>query len=123
MAKKDYVVCPTCGWNKVIESDRRVTKDKDGFIHWPKVDLKTCFIIQVREGGGKKTGSGVKGRGKAPGSGFHLIPKESLTLREAITNPKYINLLDEVKVQLLDTLSKALEIGWIKKEEIRHGSS
>jgi hypothetical protein len=121
MVKKDYIVCPLCGWNRVLESAKRSAKGKT--FTWPTINLGSCFIIQVREGGGKKAGSGAKGRGKAPGSGFHLIPSESLTLQGARNNPKYTELLDEVKAQLLDTISKALETGWIKKEEIGHGSS
>jgi len=121
MVKKDYIVCPLCGWNRVLESTKRDKKGKT--FKWPTINLGSCFIIQVREGGGKKAGSGAKGRGKAPGSGFHLIPSESLTLKGAMSDPKYTELLGEVKVQLLDTISKALEIGWMTEEEIRHGSS
>lgn len=121
MVKKDYIVCPVCGWNRVLESEKRSKKGKS--FRWPVIDLGTFFMVQVREGGGKKAGSGVKGRGKAPGSGFHLIPSESLTLQEARNDPKYTDVLDEVKVQLLGTISKALEIGWIKENEIRYGSS
>ena len=116
MVKKDYIVCPLCGWNRVLESEKRDKKGKT--FRWPIVDLGTFFMVQVREGGGKKAGSGAKGRGKAPGSGFHLIPKESLTLQEVRNNPKYTEILGEVKAQLLDMISKALESGWVKKEEI-----
>jgi len=116
MVKKEYIVCPLCGWNRVLESAKRNAKGKT--FRWPIIDLGTFFMVQVREGGGKKAGSGAKGRGKAPGSGFHLIPSESLTLQGAMNNPKYTELLDEVKAQLLDTILKALGIGWIKKEEI-----
>ena len=119
MVKQAYIVCPLCGWNRVIESERRSEKGKRSKYEWPRVNLKTAYMLQIREGGGKKAGSGAKGRGKAPGSGFHLVPSESLNLSEMLDNPLYVDFLGEIKAQFLTVVKDAVALGWIKPKELR----
>jgi len=106
MVKKEYIVCPLCGRNRLLDHKKK------GRAKWPGYELRfpdegiepTAFIpeetliLQVREGGGKKPGkSGRKGRGRAPGSGFRLIPEESLTIIQMMKDPDYRDMADGVK--------------------------
>jgi hypothetical protein len=118
MTKNDYVVCPLCGMNKIFRSAKREQKGKSEELKWPSIDVKQSFSLQVREGGGKKAGTGAKGRGKAPGSGFHLIPSESLTLKEMIGTPEYDSILRGMKEQLTRFIQDALEVGFIKRKDL-----
>jgi len=114
MGRVEYIVCPTCGRNRVIES-----KDK-GRVGWPSdVNLETTILLQVREGGGKKAGEGGRGfRGSAPGSGFHLVPSESLTLPEMIESGEYDDALEGMKQQLLRVVRQSIDLGFIERNEI-----
>ena len=119
MTKNDYVVCGLCGMNKVVRSAKREKKGKSEELKWPSIDIKESFSLQVREGGGKKAGSsGKTGRGKAPGSGFHIVEAESLTLKEMMNNPQYENILAGMRDQLLRLIKDSIEVGFIKKEEL-----
>lgn len=118
MAKNEYVACGLCGMNKILRSEKRKDKDKPVELRWPSFSVKDAYILQVREGGGKKAGSGNKGLGKAPGSGFHIIQSESLTLKEMMENPQYENVLEGMKDQLLRLVKDSVEIGFIKKDEL-----
>jgi len=119
MVKNEYVVCPLCGMNKIVTAKKRLEKGKPERLTWPTIDLKEAFMLQVREGGGKKAGTGAKGKGKAPGSGFHLVPSESLTLAEIMKDPSYSDILEEMKDQLLRLIKDCIKIGFIAKEDIR----
>ena len=107
--------------NKIVSSAKR--GDKAGHseeLQWPVIDLESYLIMQVREGGGKKAGpSGKKGKGKAPGSGFHTVAAESLTFEEALKNPEYANIVQGMKEQLLRLIETSKEIGFIKESELR----
>jgi hypothetical protein len=118
MTKNDYVVCPLCGMNKIFRSAKREKKGKSEELKWPSIDIKQSFSVQVREGGGKKAGSGKTGQGKAPGSGFHLIPSESLTLAQMIGSPEYDTVLRGMKEQLIRFIQDALELGFIKRKDL-----
>lgn len=93
-----------------------------GPLGWPDgvpLDLNTTNLLQVREGGGKRSGEGGKGyRGSAPGSGFHLVPEDSLTLPEMIEDGGYEEVLAGLKAQLLNVLRQSIQIGFIKRNEI-----
>lgn len=118
MTKNEYVVCPVCGWNRILRSEKRAEKGKSEQLEWSSIDLNNAFLLQVREGGGKKSGSGAKGRGKAPGSGFHLVPSESLTLSEMLQDSTYSDILSQMKAQLLRVIKQSIEIGFITKDEL-----
>jgi len=51
MKQIEYVVCPLCGRNRVIEEK---TKGK-GQVRWDFWDKDKSPIIQIREGGGSKS--------------------------------------------------------------------
>lgn len=104
--------------NKVINSTSREKKGKAMELKWPTLNLEEYLVLQVREGGGKKTGSGNTGRGKAPGSGFHLVPSESLTFEEVLKNPAYADIVEGMKKQLLLLIRSSIETGLIKKSEL-----
>jgi hypothetical protein len=104
-----YIVCPLCGRNRVVES-------KKGPIRWDYVDLHNAPILQIREGGGKKAGPPVKGKGKAPGSGFHLV--ESRTLSEILENPKYREIIEGLKSQLARLVRDGIRLGLLTKDDI-----
>jgi len=114
----EYAVCPLCGLNKIMRSHKRLKKGKPEELRWPTIDLHSAFLLQVREGGGKKAGTGAIGRGKAPGSGFHLIPEESLTLAQMLEDPTYSDILSQMKEQLLRVVKQSLELGFLEKSEI-----
>jgi len=118
MVKNEYVACGLCGMNKIMRSEKRKDKDKPVELRWPSFSVKDAYILQVREGGGKKAGSGNKGLGKAPGSGFHLIPSESLTLKEMLDKSDYESVLRGMKEQLLTLIRDSIEIGFIKMEDL-----
>ncbi len=118
MVRIKYVVCPLCAFNKVLISKKRLEKGKSEKLEWPSLDLDNAFILQIREGGGKKGGTGAKGRGKAPGSGFKLVPEESLTLAEMMESGDYDDVLDQMKEQLLNVVRQSLELGFIERSEI-----
>lgn len=108
----EYMVCPVCGRNRIIETKRK------GRIGWPDGKpfiLDTTALLQIREGGGKKPGGGGY-RGSAPGSGFHLVG--GLTLHEMIDQGGYEDVIDGLKQQLLTVIRQGIRVGWIKKEEI-----
>lgn len=120
MVKNEYFACPLCGMNKIIRSSKRPEKGKSEELKWPILNLNEYFVLQVREGGGKKAGSGKKGKGKAPGSGFHLVPSESLTLSEALKSGEYDSIIEGMKRQLIGLIREAVSVGMISKEEIEH---
>jgi len=111
MGKNEYVGCPLCGFNKVLRSSKR------GYYQWPSFDVKSALLLQVREGGGKKAGTGATGRGKAPGSGFHLVEEESLSFAEMVDNSEYSGILSQMKEQLLTIIKQSLELGFISEGE------
>ncbi|MCJ7633941.1 hypothetical protein MUP77_16340 [Candidatus Bathyarchaeota archaeon] len=117
MGKNEYVACGLCGMNKILRSEKRAKWKKPVELRWPSFSVKDAYILQVREGGGKKSGSGKKGRGKAPGSGFHLIKEESLTLKEMIDSSQYDRVLQGMRKQLVRVVRDCLEIGFIEKDD------
>lgn len=119
MGKNEYVACGLCGMNKILRSEKRKDKERPVELRWPSFSVKDAYILQVREGGGKKSGSGNKGLGKAPGSGFHMVKEESLTLKEMIGNPQYDEVLRGMKEQLLTLIRDSIEIGFIKMEDLK----
>ena len=121
MTKNEYVACPLCGMNKSFRSAKREKKDmpRPEELQWPIIDLESYFVLQVREGGGKKPGAyGKVGKGKAPGSGFHTVPSESLTFEEVIKDPEYANIVQGMKKQLIHVIKSAMANGFINKEEL-----
>lgn len=120
LVKNEYVVCGLCGMNRILRSKARAEKEgKTEELEWASFSVKDAFILQVREGGGKKSGSGAKGRGKAPGSGFHIIESESLTLREMLERPEYKNVLRGLKEQLLRLIRDSLDVGFIQRKDLK----
>ena len=121
LGKNEYFACPLCGMNKIINSTSRKNKGKATELKWPNLNLEEYLVLQVREGGGKKAGaSGNKGRGKAPGSGFHLVESESLTFEETLKNPEYANIIEGMKEQLIRVIKSSIATGLISKEDIEH---
>lgn len=121
MAKTEYVGCPLCGMNKVLRSAGREKKDRPRpeELRWPFMNLNDYFVLQIREGGGKKPGlSGKTGQGKAPGSGFHIVPSESLTFEEVLKDPMYVDIAQGMKKQLIQVIKTSMATGFITKEEL-----
>lgn len=121
MARIEYVVCPVCGRNRLKNHRSKGEVRFPGYeVRDPrtgeepeKFSIEDTTMLQVRRGGGKKPGkSGKKGRGKAPGSGFHIIPSEGLTLTEMMDMEEYqpiVNsLLSTIKKLYLDLMDKGL---------------
>lgn len=104
--------------NKIMRSEKRKRWDKPVELRWPSFSVKDAYILQVREGGGKKAGSGNKGLGKAPGSGFHIVESESLTLSEMMGKSNYEAVLRGMKQQLLRLINDCLELGFIHMNEL-----
>lgn len=96
-----YIVCPLCGRNRVLESERARQKGK-GELRWDFFDPKTGLLIQVREAGGKlpheeQPESAIHKRGGARAYGFPL--KHGLTFEQARENG-YDELLQDIKLQV-----------------------
>lgn len=119
MVKNQYVACALCGMNKIFLSKKRAEKGKGQELEWPSFSLSDAHLLQVREGGGKKGGTGAKGRGKAPGSGFYTVESECLTLSQMIERREYDNVLAGMKQQLLRVIKESLEIGFITMKDLR----
>lgn len=99
MGKFSMMICPLCARNR-----KTVNKTwRDPEIRWDYWGEESP-LIQIREGGGKKPGSGkviigVKAkRGSAPGYGFPTV--ETFTLEEAINNPEYSKYVKEMIEQI-----------------------
>ncbi len=108
-----YVVCPLCARNRPLETK---TKGLIEFGYWDENSL----LIQIRSAsGGKIKESGKTGRGKAPGIGFPLIKKKSLTLEEAIKQNKYKPIINNIKNQLLLINKIFINNKLIKKSELK----
>jgi hypothetical protein len=75
--------------------------------------------MQIREGGGKRGGSGAKGRGKAPGIGFKLLEGESLTLSEMAKNDAYSQILARMKKQLIRVVYYCVKEGIMERSELK----
>jgi len=95
-----YVVCPLCGRNRVMESQRAKEKGKEE-LRWDFFDPETGILIQVREAGGKlpheEQPDGIRKRGGARAYGFRL--KHGLNLKEAKDNG-YDSQVEAIKLQL-----------------------
>ena len=55
----------------------------------------------------------MKGKGKAPGSGFPLV--ESRTLREILEDPSYALILEGLRTQLIRIVKDSIELGLLEK--------
>jgi len=96
-----YIVCPLCGRNRVLESERARQKGK-GELRWDFFDPKTGLLVQVREAGGKlpheeQPEAAIHKRGGARAYGFPL--KHGLTMEEAKAQG-YDELLQDIKLQV-----------------------
>jgi len=99
MVKIEYIVCPLCGMNRILEKKE---KGRIGF----EVDLDRPFV-QIRQPGGKlpmgeevraEAQRGIKvRRGQAPALGFRLV--DGLTFKQAKESGRYDDLIDEIENQ------------------------
>jgi len=107
MAKEvTMIVCPFCGMGRVLEqkgtrAERRGDPVRPKRIRFDQVDPRTAPFVDIREAPGGKVKldapRGTIGRGKAPGKGFRRIA--SLTLAEALKEPEFKDLIDQLKEQ------------------------
>lgn len=111
MGRIEYVVCPFCMHNLPVKHPVHGIRRYDIF------DIDNDFFIQVRVGGGKKAGTGAKGRGKAPGSGFHLVEEESKKFDEVVGDPTYEPIIESMRTQLIRLVRKFMERGLLKPED------
>ena len=119
MGRIEYFVCPLCGLNRAVKSIRRADKGKPEIVRFDSgrlPELEEMIILQVREGGGKKPGTGKKYRGSTKGSGFHLV--EGYTLKEILDKEEYRDIIQSMKEQYLRLLRGFLALGLITREEI-----
>ena len=84
-ARVEMIACPLCG------TSRTPRKDGTRFT----MDLGQAWIVDIREAGPKQGGTGVKGRGKAPGYGFPRV--DGLTLEEMAASGRYESLIEEIR--------------------------
>ena len=105
MGRFSTMICPLCSRNRVTVSK------KDPEIRWDYWGEESP-LIQIREGGGKKPGSGkvtigVKTkRGSTPGYGFPTV--ETFTLEEAINDPEYSKYVYEM-IEQIEKLHEIVE--------------
>ena len=109
MAEVIYITCPLCGMNRVLKKTgagaiaRGVTiTEIKGRIRFDHIDLAAAPIVQIRE---REEGpERVKRMRRGGGTGF--VFKEGLTLNEIKDNPKYQDLIEQMKL----TAGNILEI-------------
>lgn len=114
MVEVVYIVCPMCGMNRVLEkkASSALARSMDvsevkGRIRFDHVDLENGIIVQVRERvEGKEQ---VSRRGRGGGMGFPL--KRGMTLEQMIAQPKYRDLIDQIREsaqKIIDKLEESL---------------
>jgi hypothetical protein len=95
-----FIVCPLCGRNRILESERARQKGK-GELRWDFFDPETGLLVQIREAGGKlpheEQPEAPTKRGGARAYGFPL--KHGLTMEEARAQG-YDELLQDIKLQV-----------------------
>jgi hypothetical protein len=122
MGRVEYVVCPLCGMNRSLRSARRAAKGRDEVARFDGgrlPELEEMAFIQLREGGGKKAGTGTgkgSGRGSAEGSGFRLVG--GLTLEEALESGDYDEVIEDMRDQAVRVVRGLIRLGLVKKEDI-----
>ena len=98
MAEIIYLVCPLCGKNQPLikYGKYRFSFERNA------PDPKTGVFIDIREGGGKKEGTGKGYPGSAKGSGFKRIDyyslKDIIEIKEL--NKDYQDLIIQLKLQI-----------------------
>ena len=101
---KDYVVCPLCYFNRLMNSEAR------GLVDFTRWDPKSSDLIQIRQGLGRTK------EGKSQG-----FPKiDALTLHDAVLagNSDYNKIIKQVKEQLLKILQAFYDEDIITKTEL-----
>lgn len=104
MVKIEYAVCPLCGRNRVLKSEKK------GRIRWDYVDPLNAKILQVREQHPRVHG------GKS--EGFTLVEEESLTLAEMNGIDEYNDVVTGIKEQTILLVKTLISLGIMKREEI-----
>ena len=100
-----YIVCPCCGRSRILELTDKTIERKPGKskrLRWDFFNPETSNLVQIRTGGGKVVSEldevKFKGRGSAPGAGFHL--QRGLTWKEAERNSEFIDQIEAIKEQI-----------------------
>ena len=107
MGRFSMMICPLCARNRKVYN--KTWRDPE--IRWDYWG-EGSPLIQIREGGGKKAGSGkvtigVKAkRGSTPGYGFPTV--ETFTLEEAINDPEYSKYVQEM-IEQIEKLHQIVE--------------
>ena len=104
MVKVEYCVCPMCGRNRVVKTEKK------GRIKWDLVEPLTAKILQVREQHPR-----VKG-GKC--EGFTTVESDCLMLEEMKDNPEYQDIIDGIKNQTLKLVETLLKLKIIDQSEV-----
>ena len=99
-----YAVCPLCGRNRVIETQRK------GLIRWDYFDPKKSIFIQFREQHPRVIGGFSLG--------FTLIPDISLTLQDALKDPKYKVVAEELIENIKRLVKELISMGLIDKKDL-----
>jgi len=107
MGELIYITCPLCGMNRVLEKTgssaiaRGLTiTDIKGRIRFDHMELSNASIVQVRE---SQPGPEPKRRMRR-GGGTGFVFKEGLTLEEMKANPKYSDLIEQMKATTTEIL-------------------
>jgi hypothetical protein len=99
MKRVEYAVCAVCGLNKVIYSANRASKGKPASLRWADFDVRTMEFVQVREGGGDK-------------SGFHKI--SAMSLEDAVNaGGVYLGIAQGMAKQIVKVSKELKRLGLI----------
>lgn len=100
MAEVIYIMCPMCLMNRVLDKKGSVAiargltiSEIKGRIRFDQIDLNEAPIVQVRE---RKEGS-ERARRMRRGGGTGFVFKRGLTLDEMKDDPKYQDLIKQMK--------------------------
>ena len=102
----DYIVCPLCSRNRIVQS-----KEK-GLVCWDHVSLLTSKILQVRQ----QHPRSKKAEGKS--KGFTLLREHSLTLPELMDRQLYPELVQGLKGQFMNLLKQLVQLNIISGRDI-----
>lgn len=120
MTEVEYVICPLCGSSHVFRSWARHRRRTEAGLpnsiwRWVDYPLESMRFIQIRDLGGKVSGVRSGHRGSAPGV-VGIVGAR--TLSEAAGDPRYEEMMAEMRNRLITIARELYRLGIIGRDEI-----
>ena len=107
-----FLLCPLCSLSRPLRSEKRLQQGKSEVATFKELEqIENMVLVQYREVGGKVSGSGKRGRGKAPG--LIRVLDGGLTLQEMMQHSEYAEILKDLKSQFLRLQEGFRRIGFL----------